>query len=106
MEPDDNVEKIEKLTRDEILKLLKNSELDGFRHNNASISKIFRFKTFNDAITFMVESAKTCDEMNHHPNCKNIYDRVEVDLSTHDVLGVTQADIDLAKAMNKAASSL
>jgi 4a-hydroxytetrahydrobiopterin dehydratase len=44
--------------------------------------------------------------MNHHPNWKNIYDRVEVDLSTHDVLGVTQADIDLAKAMNKAASSL
>ncbi len=51
MEPGDNVEKIEKLTRDEILKLLKNSELDGFRHNNASISKIFRFKTFNDEST-------------------------------------------------------
>ena len=106
MDIDDTTEEIKKLSHNEILDLLKNSELDGFRHNDASISKIFRFDTFANAMDFMNKSAAICEDMEHHPNWTNIYNRVEVDLSTHEILGVSEKDIELAKAMNSIARSI
>ncbi|MEI2833964.1 MAG: 4a-hydroxytetrahydrobiopterin dehydratase [Acidimicrobiia bacterium] len=102
----DKQDKIVKLSHSEIVELLKNSELDGFRHNDASISKIYRFDTFAKAINFMFKVSEFCEEIDHHPNWTNIYNRVEVDLSTHDILGVSEKDLELAKVMNKVAKSI
>lgn len=105
-EINEDTEKTVKLSHSEVVELLKNSELDGFRHNNASISKIYRFPTFTSAIDFMVKVSIICEELNHHPNWSNIYDRVEVDLSTHEVNGVSEKDLVLAKKMNSIFKSL
>lgn len=94
-------EQIEKISHSQLLELLKNPDLEGYRPNNASISKIYRFDNFMSAIDFMVKVSRVCEEMNHHPNWKNIYDRVEVDLSTHELSGVTVKDIELARKMNE-----
>lgn len=63
----------------------------------------FHFGGFGDAMRFMAKVAPTADEMDHHPTWENVYDRVSVELTTHDVDGVTELDLRLAEAMNAAA---
>jgi 4a-hydroxytetrahydrobiopterin dehydratase len=65
-----------------------------------AIAKTFRFADFNEAFGFMTRVALLADKMDHHPEWSNIYNKVEVTLSTHDAGGVTQNDIDMAKAMD------
>lgn len=65
-----------------------------------AIAKTFRFADFNEAFGFMTRVALLADKMDHHPEWFNVYNRVEVTLSTHDAGGVTQNDIDMAKAMD------
>lgn len=66
----------------------------------------FRFESFGDAMKFMAKVAATADELDHHPTWENVYDRVSVELSTHDVGGVTDLDLTLAIAMNDAAHEI
>ena len=61
-------------------------------------------KDFNEAFGFMARVAVMAEKMNHHPEWFNVYNRVDVTLTTHDAGGVTQKDVDLAKAMEAAAS--
>jgi 4a-hydroxytetrahydrobiopterin dehydratase len=65
-----------------------------------AIVKNFKFKDFNEAFGFMTRVALLADKMDQHPEWFNVYNKVEVTLSTHDAGGVTQNDIDMAKAMN------
>jgi 4a-hydroxytetrahydrobiopterin dehydratase len=65
-----------------------------------AIAKNFKFQDFNEAFGFMTRVALLADKMDHHPEWFNVYNKVEVTLSTHDAGGVTQNDIDMAKAMN------
>ncbi len=69
-----------------------------------SISKTFKFRNFVEAFGFMTESALAAEKFNHHPEWFNVYSRVEVKLTTHDAGGLTDHDIKLAKAMEKAAA--
>ena len=69
-----------------------------------SISKTFKFRNFVEAFGFMTESALAAEKFNHHPEWFNVYSRVEVKLMTHDAGGLTDHDIKLAKAMEKAAA--
>jgi len=64
------------------------------------ITKVFNFADFKQAFAFMTRTALLAEEMNHHPEWFNVYNRVEVRLSTHDVKGLSQNDIKMAKAMN------
>ena len=64
------------------------------------IRRTFRFATFPRALAFMVEVGYRCEAMNHHPDWKNVHDRIEVELTTHDVGRVTARDLDLAAHMN------
>jgi len=65
-----------------------------------AIHKTYRFKSFVEAFGFMSRAALIAERMDHHPEWFNVYNRVDVTLSTHDAGGLTQRDIDLATAMD------
>jgi 4a-hydroxytetrahydrobiopterin dehydratase len=65
-----------------------------------AIARKFEFKDFNAAFGFMSRSALLAEKMDHHPEWFNVYNKVEVTLSTHDAGGVTENDIAMAKAMD------
>ena len=65
-----------------------------------AIARSFRFENFNAAFAFMTRVALLAEKMDHHPEWFNVYDRLDVVLSTHDAGGVTQNDVDMAAAMN------
>ena len=69
-----------------------------------AISRSFKFKDFNEAFGFMARAALLADKMDHHPEWFNVYNKVDVTLSTHDAGGVTQKDIDMAAAMDSYAA--
>ncbi len=69
-----------------------------------AISKKFVFRDFNEAFGFMTRAALVAEKRDHHPEWFNVYKTVEVTLSTHDAGGVTELDIELAKAMDRLAS--
>lgn len=71
-----------------------------------AICRTFCFKDFNAAFGFMARAALVAEKMDHHPEWSNVYNRVEVTLTTHDAGGVTGLDIELAKALNDIASTM
>lgn len=91
---------VEKLESDiraaELMKLEGWDEAQG----RDAIQKTFKFKDFNQAFGFMTRVALKADQMDHHPEWFNVYNRIEVTLSTHDAGGLTMRDIKLAKFMN------
>ena len=66
-----------------------------------SIEKRFRFMNFRDAMAWMTRAAFEAEAIDHHPEWTNVYNRVEVRLTTHDTGGLTVKDIDLAGRMEK-----
>ncbi len=65
-----------------------------------AIQKTFKFKTFVDAFGWMTRMAIVAEKMNHHPEWFNVYNRVEVVLTTHDVDGLSELDVKLARRMD------
>ena len=65
-----------------------------------AIQKNFTFKDFNEAFGFMARAALIAEKMDHHPEWSNVYNRVEVVLSTHDAGGLTGNDVKLAQAID------
>ena len=80
-------------------------ELDGWTisKDGKAIDKVFKFKNFISAFGFMTKVALVAEKMDHHPDWSNVYRTVNVTLNTHDAGGVTQLDLDLAKAMDSLA---
>ena len=68
-----------------------------------AIGKTYKFSDFNAAFGFMTRVALKADQMDHHPEWSNVYNRVEVVLTTHDASGVTDKDMTLAKFMDEIA---
>jgi len=83
----------------------KLSGLSGWEKTDgrSAIHKKFKFKDFNEAWGFMSRCALIAEQMNHHPEWFNVYNRVEVTLSTHDVGGLSELDFRLAEKMNEIA---
>jgi 4a-hydroxytetrahydrobiopterin dehydratase len=65
------------------------------------IAKTFRFRGFRDAMTWMARAAFEAEHLNHHPEWANVYNRVEVRLTTHDTGGLTAKDLELAQRMER-----
>jgi 4a-hydroxytetrahydrobiopterin dehydratase len=74
--------------------------LKGWTVVNNKMHKEFEFDDFNQAFGFMTRAAMHIEKMNHHPEWFNVYNRIVVDLTTHDAGGITQNDITLAKILN------
>jgi 4a-hydroxytetrahydrobiopterin dehydratase len=64
-----------------------------------AIARKFEFRDFNEAFGFMTRVALLAEKMDHHPEWFNVYNRIEVTLSTHDAGGVTENDVKMAKTM-------
>ena len=70
-----------------------------------AIVRTFRFSDFTAAFGFMTRIAIMAEKMDHHPEWSNVYNRVDVTLTTHDANGVTELDVTLAGLMDMAATS-
>lgn len=90
----------EKLSETERAEAMK--ELSGWEpvEGRDAITKTFKFKTFNEAFGFMSRVALRAEKLDHHPEWFNVYNKVEVTLSTHDAGGLTELDVKMAKSMN------
>lgn len=71
--------------------------LSGWELQNGKLHKAYKFKSFVEAFGFMTRGALEAEKMNHHPEWFNVYNRVVVDLTTHDAGGISDLDIALAK---------
>jgi 4a-hydroxytetrahydrobiopterin dehydratase len=69
------------------------------------LHRCFEFSDFPSALAFMVRVGYAAERLNHHPNWSNVYNRVDVDIWSHDLGGVSQLCVELAKAMDQAAGS-
>jgi len=67
----------------------------------ALLERAFVFSNFSEAFAFMTRTAMAAEKADHHPDWSNVYNKVDVKLSTHDAGGVTPMDIALARHMNK-----
>ena len=96
----------DKLTDAEIAQAL--TEVDGWEllKDRPAIFKKFKFTDFRTAWSFMEDVAMEADDMSHHPEWLNVYNRVEVTLTTHDVGGLSDLDFDLAAIMDEIAKTV
>jgi 4a-hydroxytetrahydrobiopterin dehydratase len=76
------------------------ANLNGWSVKNGKLHKDFVFANFIDAFGFMLKASLHIEKMNHHPEWFNVYNKLSVDLTTHDAGGITQNDINLAKTLN------
>ena len=67
---------------------------------NEKLHKEFQFENFNQAFGFMTRAAMEIEKMNHHPEWFNVYNRITIELTTHDAGGITKNDVNLAKILN------
>jgi len=87
-----------RLSDDELAAAL--AELPGWSVAAGKLHREFRFQDFNAAFGFMTRVALEAERMNHHPDWSNVWNRVVVDLVTHDAGGVTASDVKLARTMD------
>ena len=78
----------------------KISNLDGWSVVNGKLHKEFEFADFNEAFGFMSRASMHIEKMNHHPEWFNVYNKLVIDLMTHDADGITENDINLANILN------
>ena len=87
-----------KLSESSIEEKLKN--LPGWSVKNDKLYKEFQFNDFNQAFGFMTRAAMEIEKINHHPEWFNVYNRITVELTTHDAGGIKDNDVNLARILN------
>ncbi len=87
-----------RLSQEEIDEELQ--KLHGWRKIDEKLHKEFSFDSFNQAFGFMTRAAMEIEKMNHHPEWFNVYNRITIELTTHDAGGITKNDVNLAKILN------
>ena len=92
---------IDQLTSTEIAERL--ATLHGWSIQNDKLHREFQFENFVEAFGFMTRAAIVAESSNHHPEWFNVYNKVVVDLTTHDAGGISKYDFELATRMNQLA---
>jgi 4a-hydroxytetrahydrobiopterin dehydratase len=87
------------LSQDQIAKLP--SELPDWRLENGKLHRDLRFADFNAAFGFMARVALVAETLGHHPEWSNVWNKVTIDLTTHDVGGLSDLDVTLAQRINQ-----
>ncbi|WP_131668532.1 4a-hydroxytetrahydrobiopterin dehydratase [Psychrobacter pygoscelis] len=87
------------LTDDQVA--LQLQDLNGWQQEGNAIVKTYKFHDFVEAMSFMNQVAFHAEKLEHHPEWSNLYNIVQVKLTTHDVNGITSHDIRLAKRMEQ-----
>lgn len=88
-----------KYNKEEVAPMLLN--LNDWQFNSDGIEKKFQFKNFTEALGFIVKVGVISEKMNHHPELFNVYNKVNIRLTTHDAGGVTDKDIKLASEIDR-----
>lgn len=88
---------MKKLTEEEIYKRLEN--LQGWEFENNAIHTSFEFEDFKEAFSAMVRIAFEAEAQQHHPDWSNVYNQLQISLSTHDAGGLTEKDFKLAETI-------
>lgn len=94
-------EEYQKLSESEIKKEM--SKLKGWKVVDGKLNRTFEFADFNEAFGFMTRVAMEVEKLNHHPEWFNVYNRVKIELVTHDVGGLSNFDFKLANIINRIA---
>jgi 4a-hydroxytetrahydrobiopterin dehydratase len=81
--------------------IIKLKDLLHWNFENNGIEKEFKFKNFSQALAFMVQVGILAEKANHHPEWSNVYNKVNIRLTTHDAGGLTDKDFDLATNIEK-----
>jgi 4a-hydroxytetrahydrobiopterin dehydratase len=90
--------KYKKLSRNELEEIVQS--MKGWELKDGKLQKSFEFRNFVEAFGFMTRIALEAEKINHHPDWSNVYNSVTIKLSTHDVGGITDHDITLAKIID------
>ena len=94
--PDDDYKKLpEQEIEHEVAKI------PGWKVLNGKLNRTFEFESFVQAFGFMTKVAMESEKLNHHPEWFNVYNRLEINLVTHDVNGISNYDIKLAENINR-----
>lgn len=89
---------IKKLSHEEVLNAI--ASLKDWSLVEGKLHKEFKFKNFVEAFGFMTQVAILAEKMNHHPEWFNVYNKVAIDLTTHDAGGISQRDLKLAQEID------
>ncbi len=95
---------MKKLDEAEVQAMLAKSP--GWSVKDGKLHREYKFPDFPHAFGMMATAAPAIEKMNHHPEWLNVYNRVTVDLTTHDAGGITQKDFDLAALLEGIAKKL
>lgn len=90
---------MKKMTEQEIQEQL--AHFEGWEYQEGTIQTAFEFNNFKEAFSAMTRIAFEAELLQHHPNWYNVYNRLEISLSTHDAGGVTENDFELAKRIDE-----
>jgi 4a-hydroxytetrahydrobiopterin dehydratase len=93
---------IKKFTADELDAALQSLPAWKRHGRRDAIRRLFAFDDFAQAFAFMTQVAMMAEKRNHHPEWSNVYNKVEIVLTTHDAQGVTRRDIELARYADEA----
>jgi len=94
--------KMPRLSKPEIAFALR--RMDGWTVANGKLHRDYQFADFVHAFGFMATAALIIEKMGHHPEWFNVYNRLSVDLTTHDAGGITKKDVDLARVLETLAA--
>lgn len=87
------------LSNDEIQDAL--ADMDGWTYVDDALTKTFEFDDFASVIAFMADVRPAIDDLNHHPEWTNVYNRLDVRLTSHAAGGVTERDFTLARLLEE-----
>lgn len=76
------------------------ANLQGWSYEGGKLNSEFKFADFTEAFAFMTQVASIAEHLNHHPEWRNVYNRVSISLCTHDIGGISTKDFELATQIN------